>query len=168
MPEIIIEDAWQKEDLPGMLAIWNEIVRSGDAFPQEKELTLAEAEEFFSDQSHCGVKRDFAGKMLGFYILHPNNIGRCAHICNASYAVDKNARGKGVGERLVKASLKAAAQLGFKLIQFNAVVENNVRAHKLYKKLGFQELGVIPAGFRDKNGDFQNICIYWRKIGEEK
>lgn len=160
----IPEDAWRPEDFPAMLAIWNEIVRDGKTFPQEEELSEEEGREFFAAQSHCGVARNFRGEVDGFYILHPNNVGRCGHICNASYGVAKTARGKGTGEKLVRASLKAAALLGFQLIQFNAVVENNNAANALYNKLGFQKLGVIPGGFRDKNGNFQNICLYWRYI----
>ena len=37
------------------------------------------------------------GKIFGLYILHPNNVGRCGHICNASYAVSSDARGRHIG-----------------------------------------------------------------------
>mgnify|MGYP004547793109 CR=1 FL=1 len=33
------------------------------------------------------------GQMVGYYILHPNNIGRCSHVANASYVLSKEMRG---------------------------------------------------------------------------
>ena len=98
---------------------------------------------------------------MGLYILHPNNVGRCGHIANASYCVSSAARGQRVGESLVKDCLQQAREHGFKILQFNAVVETNERARKLYEKLGFNLLGVIPGGFRLKSGKFENICLYY-------
>lgn len=160
----ITGDGWQLSDLPAMRSIWNEIVRTGNAFPQEAELGEKEAEDFFRGQSHCGVVRSEDGEVAGFYILHPNNIGRCGHICNASYAVRETVRGRGVGKKLVLASLEAAKALGFRIIQFNAVVESNSRARRLYRDLGFVELGGIKGGFRLPNGEFEDIRLYWRAL----
>ena len=95
------------------------------------------------------------------YILHPNNVGRCGHICNASYAVASGLRGRGTGERLVRDCLEQAGALGFRILQFNAVVASNTRARRLYARLGFQPLGVIPGGFRRKDGQFVDICPYY-------
>ena len=97
---------YESRDLPLMVAIWNEVVEDGIAFPQEELLTEESGREFFAGQSWCGVAEDEAGKVLGLYILHPNNVGRCGHICNASYAVSKKARGLHIGEKLVLDCLK--------------------------------------------------------------
>lgn len=119
-------------------------------------------EAFFNAQTYVAVAESAeTGEVLGLYILHPNNVGRCGHIANASYCVSSAARGQGVGESLVKDCLQKAREHGFKILQFNAVVETNERARKLYEKLGFNLLGVIPGGFRLKNGKFENICLYY-------
>ena len=79
---------YQAEDLPEMLAIWNEVVDEGRAFPHKEALDMESASEFFAGQSHCGVAVDEAsGKIHGLYILHPNNVGRCGHLSNASYVM---------------------------------------------------------------------------------
>ena len=101
---------------------------------------------------------------MGLYILHPNNVGRCAHIANASYAVDKRCRGQKIGERLVKHSLSQAARLGFRIMQFNAVVASNEYALRLYQKLGFTPLGVIKNGFRTKDGKFVDIIPHYIEL----
>ena len=86
--------AYQEPDLPAMTAIWNEIVEEGAAFPQVECLDQESGEAFFSAQSYTGVAVDReTGELLGLYILHPNNVGRCGHICNASYAVASRSRG---------------------------------------------------------------------------
>ncbi|NLD87604.1 MAG: GNAT family N-acetyltransferase, partial [Clostridiales bacterium] len=95
-------------DIPAMNVIWNEIVAEGQAFPQEEELDITSGEEFYSSQSFAGVACDERGSVLGLYILHPNNIGRCGHISNASFAVSSACRGQGVGESLVRHCLMTA------------------------------------------------------------
>lgn len=154
-----------KKDLPEMVEIWNEIVEEGIAFPQEDKLNLKTADKFFSSQTYTGVAED-EGKILGLYILHPNNVGRCGHIANASYGVSSNTRGKHIGEKLVIDSIKQAKLASFKILQFNAVVVSNIHARNLYERLGFKQLGVIPNGFRLKNGKYEDICIYYLKIVE--
>lgn len=92
---------YQKEDVPAMRAIWNEVAAERAAFPQTEELTPRQAEKFFVSQSRCGVAEDpEMGRIVGLYILHPNNVGRCGHIANASYAVAGNARGRRLYELL--------------------------------------------------------------------
>ena len=103
-------------------------------------------------------------KVFGLYILHPNNVGRCGHISNASYAVSSESRGKHIGEMLVKDCLEQAKKHGFGVLQFNAVVESNTHARHLYERLGFVQLGTIPKGFRMKDGHYENICPYYHEL----
>ncbi len=146
-----------------MIKVWNEVVEDGVTFPQENLLDERTGAAFFAAQSHCGVAEE-DGRVVGLYILHPNNVGRCGHIANASYAVDARCRGRHVGEQLVKNSLETAKALGFRILQFNAVVESNRAARHLYERLGFVPLGVIPEGFRRKDGHYENICPYYHVL----
>lgn len=161
----IILRKYNKEDLKEMIEIWNEVVEEGIAFPQEEKLSDETGEEFFANQSYCGVAMDIdSNKIYGLYILHPNNVGRCGHICNASYAVSKSSRGLHIGQQLVKDCLIQGKRLGFSILQFNAVVESNIHARHLYERLGFIQLGRIPNGFRMKDGHYENICPYYREL----
>lgn len=153
--------AYTAADIPAMTAIWNEVVAEGQAFPQEHEETEASAASFFASQDYCGVARNEAEEVLGLYILHPNNIGRVGHICNASYAVRAERRGQRIGEALVLDSLKVAPTLGYDILQFNAVAADNVAANRLYQKLGFRGLGQIPGGFRRPGGEKVAINLYY-------
>jgi len=154
---------YRSEDIPAMIAIWNEVVEEGNAFPQDEPLDAEGGAEFFASQSYTGVAEE-DGRIYGLYILHPNNVGRCGHICNASYAVSSESRGMHIGEQLVKDCLVQGKRLGFRVLQFNAVVESNIHARHLYERLGFTQLGTITGGFRMKDGSYANICPYFREL----
>ncbi len=154
---------FDESDLPQMAEVWNEVVRDGVAFPQEDELDFDSAREFFRSQTHAAVAVE-DDQVLGLYILHPNNVGRCGHIANASYAVASSARGRHVGEALVRDCLEQGRAYGFRILQFNAVVESNLAARRLYEKLGFRQLGTIPGGFRMDDGTYANICPYYHEL----
>ncbi|MDE6124217.1 MAG: GNAT family N-acetyltransferase, partial [Eubacterium sp.] len=146
---VIIRE-FKKEDVSQMIVIWNEIVAEGNAFPQEELLNEKSGFDFFSSQTYTSVA-ELENRVVGLYILHPNNVGRCGHICNASYAVDSKCRGQHIGELLVRDCIRQGRIHNFKILQFNAVVESNASARHLYEKLGFIQLGVIKNGFRLKN-----------------
>lgn len=156
---------YMAEDLPQMIEIWNEIVEEGIAFPQEELLSVDSGEAFFASQTFTGVAEDAdTGKILGLYILHPNNIGRCGHICNASYAVNSQYRGLHIGEKLVTDCMEKGKENGFRILQFNAVVATNTHARHLYERLGFVQLGTIKGGFRMKDGHYEDICPYYHEL----
>ena len=162
---MIIVREYQQQDMAEAMGIWNEVLREGVAFPQVEELTEREADGFFSSQSYTGVAVDSeTGELVGLYILHPNNVGRCGHIANTSYAVRSDKRGLHIGEQLVKDSLAMGARLGFRLMQFNAVVAANVHALHLYQRLGFTQLGRIPQGFLMKDGHYEDIILLYIEL----
>lgn len=145
--------------------IWNDVVEDGVEFPQLEKLDEQSGTAFFISQSFTGIAVDSeTEKVVGLYILHPNNVGRCGHISNASYAVKKDARGKHIGELLVKDCIARARELGFKILQFNAVVASNEIALRLYQKLGFTQLGRIPCGFLLKNGEYEDIIPHYIEL----
>lgn len=160
----IVIRAYRPADLPAMIDIWNEVVAEGAAFPQEQPLDAVSGAQFFAAQTCCSVAHDPSGAIFGLYILHPNNVGRCGHICNASYAVAADRRGRHIGEALVRDCIRQAGAHGFRILQFNAVVAGNTRARRLYERIGFTQLGTIPGGFRLKDGRYEDICPYYIEL----
>lgn len=154
--------AYQSKDAALAAQIWNEVVADGNAFPQDTEMTADAANHFFLEQTYTGIAEDTeTHEILGLYILHPNNVGRCGHICNASYAVRKNIRGLHIGEKLVLDCLKMAKEKQFRILQFNAVVATNTHALHLYERIGFKKLGTIPGGFRMPDGTYEDILPHY-------
>ncbi len=156
---------YRREDVTDAVQIWNTVVDEGVAFPQEHCLTEESGDRFFRGQTYTGIAYDEAShQIVGLYILHPNNEGRCGHICNASYAVKKELRGQHIGEKLVLDCKRQAHQCGYRILQFNAVVRTNAAAIHLYQKLGFQQLGIIPQGFRMKDGHYEDIIPHYCQV----
>ena len=154
--------AYQSKDAASAAQIWNEVVTDGNAFPQDTEMTANVANLFFQEQTYTGIAENAdTHEILGLYILHPNNVGRCGHICNASYAVRRDLRGEHIGEKLVLDCLAQAKVKGFRIMQFNAVVANNTHALHLYERIGFTRLGVIPQGFRMPDGHYEDIIPHY-------
>ena len=132
--------AYREEDLWEMIAIWNEVVEEGVAFPQEELLNAKTGKQFFAEQTYNAVAEDAdTGRIYGLYILH-------------------------LGERLVSDCLVQGKRHGFRVLQFNAVVANNIHARHLYERLGFVQMGTIPEGFRMKDGHYEDICPYYRVL----
>ena len=156
---------YEKTDLKDAVMIWNQVVEDGVAFPQTEPLTEETGHTFFEEQSFTGIAYDErSGEIEGLYILHPNNIGRCGHICNASYAVRADMRGQHIGELLVKHCMEKGKELGVRILQFNAVVSSNTYALRLYEKLGFVRLGTIPGGFLMKDGHYEDIIPHYHVL----
>ena len=147
----IICKPYTSDDKEAVTAIWNDIVRDANAFPQEFPFTDEESDAFFLSQTATVVA--WADRAIaGFYILHDNNVGRCSHTANASYGVSKKFRGCGVGAK--------AKQCGYRGLQYNAVVKSNYGAIALYLKLGFNIIGTIPGGYRKADGTFEDLLIF--------
>lgn len=153
---------FSKENSTEAIAVWNSVVEDGRAFPQEIPFTYDEGVAFFEGQTFTGVAYDDeTGEVVGVYILHPNFIGRCSHICNTSYAVKRGKRGLGIGKLIVTSSMEKAREHGFKVLQLNAVIASNAPALGLYKKLGLTPLGAIKDGFRNKDGEYEDIIPHY-------
>lgn len=156
---------FEEKDTAAAVLIWNQVVEEGVAFPQLDLLDMESGLKFFTEQTYTGLAcDDESGEVLGLYILHPNNVGRCGHICNTSYAVRADVRGNGIGEPLVLDSMEKGREFGFRILQFNAVVRANVHALQLYKKLGFVQLGIIPGGFLMKDGHYEDIIPHYHLL----
>ena len=132
----------------------------GESDPGRRGCAEAETADAGTDAASGEAPSMQDGRVVGLYILHPNNIGRCAHTANTSYAVDSSCRGRGVGRALVQDSLDNLKPCGFRGLQFNAVVASNVSAIRLYESMGFDRIGVIPGGFLNGEGAYEDMIIF--------
>ncbi len=155
--------SYREEDIPVLTQMWNDVLTDGAYFPGEELYNEKDFAAFLAQQTQ--VRCILAGgKIAGYYILHPNNIGRCSHIANASYLIDKRLRGQHIGEKLVADSLMEAGKNGFRGMQFNAVVSENYPALRIYRKLGFQTVGTVPGGFRLKDGRYVDMYVMYHAV----
>jgi ribosomal protein S18 acetylase RimI-like enzyme len=154
---------YRESDIEKLTKIWNEIIEDGVSFAWEEPLTVDEARKILQEQTE--VVCACSGKEIaGFYFMRPNGIGRCSHIANATYAVQKEYRGSGIGKRLVLHSIQSAKEHGFLGLQYNTVVATNFSAIELYKKLGFTLIGTIKNGFRIVDNTYVDLLIFYKAI----
>ncbi len=151
---------YNDDDIILMKNLWNIILEDGVAFPGIDIYDTDSFRKMLLQQTavNCMI---LDGQLAGYYILHPNNIGRCSHVANASYVLDKSFRGKHLGKFLVESSIKAAEEKGFRGLQFNAVVTSNLPALHIYNEIGFQTVGTIPGGFRLKDGTYSDMYVMY-------
>src|SRR3978361_2252466 len=86
--------------------------------------------------------------LLGTARMGPNRPGRGSHVGTASFMVAPAARGRGVGRVLGEHVVAGPRAQGYRAIQFNAVVETNTAAVRLWTSLGFEVVGTVPGAFR--------------------
>jgi GNAT superfamily N-acetyltransferase len=145
-------------DLDEFFAAFADIVNGREGFPLEPPLTMDAFNDYWFGHGSAVWSVRIDGVLAGGYYIKPNFIGRAAHIANAGYFLLATHRGGGLGRRMVVHSLDEARQLGFDAMQFNLVFASNP-ARRMYRELGFQEIGLIPAAV-----DGEDAVIYWRSL----
>ena len=135
-----------EDDWPAIWPFWRDIVEAGETYAYPLGATSEQARGWWFDGSHVVVLEE-DGAVLGSAKMGPNRPGRGAHVGTASVMVDAAARGRGVGRRLGEHVVQWHRDEGFAAIQFNAVVESNTVAVRLWQELGFRVVGTVPEAF---------------------
>lgn len=156
-------------DWPGIWAFMQVIVRAGETYSWDPELTgeKARARWFRWEGTSRGrtvVAVGPGGAILGTAETGPNWEGPAGHIASASFMVDPAHSGHGVGRALGEHVLGLARAGGFRAMQFNAVVETNARAVALWRSLGFEVLATVPEGFRHPQHGYVGLHIMHRRL----
>jgi L-amino acid N-acyltransferase YncA len=148
-------------------AIWNifhEIVAAGDTYAFDPGMSRGEALAYWFRADTRTYVAESDGRVVGTYILRPNQGGAGAHVANAAYMVAKVARGLGVGRKMGEHSLNEARRFGFRAIQFNFVLSTNSSAIHLWQKLGFKIVGTLPGAFRHPRAGYVDVYVMFRSL----
>lgn len=153
-------------DWPAIWAFYQPIVAAGDTFTYPVDMNEKQAHDgwFLAAPDRTVVAVDSAGTVLGTAKMNRNHMGNAAHISSASYMVDPAHSGHGVGRALCEYSLAWARERGYRAMQFNAVVETNARAVRLYESLGFEVVGTLKEGFRHPEHGYVGLHIMYRRL----
>ncbi|MDW3209639.1 MAG: GNAT family N-acetyltransferase [Reichenbachiella sp.] len=157
----------RKANLRDYDAVWNifsAVIRTGDTYVFDPETPVEDLQKhWFANYMDTFVIED-EGKVLGTYIVKPNQPDLGSHIANASYMIHPDAQGKGIGKLLCQHSLDFAKSAGYHAIQFNIVVSTNQAAVELWKKFGFEIIGTTPDGFRHQTLGLVDTHIMYKKL----
>ena len=134
-------------DAEAVLRIACELVKDGTTYAFAPDTTDEELLLYWLSPRALTFVACEGEKVVGCYLLRPNQPGRGAHVANASYAVASWAAGRGIGRAMGEHSLREAAARGYRAMQFNYVVSTNIAAIALWTKLGFSVIGRSPLSF---------------------
>jgi GNAT superfamily N-acetyltransferase len=108
------------------------------------------------------VATDGDSTVVGTANMYANRPGPGSHVASASFMVDPERTGMGVGRALGEHVLEWARGAGFRAIQFNAVVETNAPAVALWRSLGFEVLTSVPEAFDHPRRGYVGLLIMHR------
>jgi L-amino acid N-acyltransferase YncA len=136
------------EDWPKIFPFYAEIVADGRTYAFPEGQTIDEARPWWMERAPGRTVVACDGDVvLGSAKMGPNRPGRGAHVATASFMVDPRRQGRGVGRLLGEHVVEWARASGYRGMQFNAVVERNTAAVRLWQSLGFEIVGTAPEAF---------------------
>ena len=151
-------------DRDAIWKIFHEVVAAGDTYAIDPDMSREEALAYWFSADTRTYVGDFAGGVVGTYILRPNQSGGGSHVANAAFMVAPDARAQGIGRAMAEHCLSEARRLGFRAMQFNFVVSTNESAVHLWQGLGFKIVGTLPGAFRHPEKDYVDVYVMHRSL----
>lgn len=153
-------------DWPALYPIFDAIVREGRTYAYPEDLSSEAAQAYWMaappGRTVVATEDDV---VLGTATMGPNRPGRGAHIATASFMVGPDARRRGVGRALGEDMLAWARMQGYRGVQFNAVVETNYPAVRLWQSIGFEIIGTVPGAFRHVDDGYVGLHVMFHRLG---
>ena len=164
MSRSVVIREFKETDWPAVWAIFHEVVAARDTYVYDPEWSSDEARNVWIEAPGLTVVACDGPLILGTAKIGPNRPGPGSHVATASFMVAADARGLGVGRALGEYALSWAREQGYAAMQFNAVVETNVAAVKLWQALGFQIIGTVPEAFEHARLGRVGLHIMYRRL----
>lgn len=148
------------DDWPAIRAVLLPIFAEGRTYtvPVDADESWARAMWMLPPPGRVVVAVD-DGEIVGTAKTGPNQAGPGSHVATASFAVDPHRAGRGTGRALGEHVLDLARSASYTAMQFNAVVETNVRAVALWNSLGFRTVGIVPDAFTLPDGTTTGLHV---------
>jgi L-amino acid N-acyltransferase YncA len=145
--------------------IFRAVVAEGETYAYPEDLTSEEAAALWMERPPGEtVVLEEGGQILGTAKSGPNRPGRGSHVGTASFMVSDAARGRGVGRALAEHVVERLREQGYRGIQFNAVVETNTVAVRLWHALGFRIIGTVPEAFDSASHGLVGLHVMYRDV----
>ncbi len=131
--------------------------RYGDEWSMSEE-----DERLYLDRAHLAERRLMVGSfregaLIAIADFFPvGSVSKMAHRCSCSIAVARAFSGIGIGTAMMEILIDEARAVGCEQMELE-VVSENAAAVALYKKLGFVAYGLLPRGFKNRDGSFHDL-----------
>lgn len=151
-------------DFPEIWRIFKSVIASETTYVNRYDTTEKEARAKWMEPKAQTFVAEINQKIVGAYLIKPNQTDLGSHIANASYIVDESTRGQGVGKTLALHSIATAKNLGYRAMQFNFVVSTNFAAVNLWQSVGFKIIGTIPKAFKHSSLGYVDAYIMFQDL----
>ncbi|MDD9717234.1 GNAT family N-acetyltransferase [Dinoroseobacter sp. PD6] len=154
----------EASDWPAIWEMLRPVFRSGETYAVAPDISEHDARNYWLAPSRRTFVAEDEGAVVGTYYLAANFDGNADHICNCGYVTAAAARGRGVARRMLAHSLEAAREAGFRAMQYNCVVSNNLSAIALWKSAGFRIIATLPEAFRHPADGLVDAYVMWKQL----
>jgi ribosomal protein S18 acetylase RimI-like enzyme len=152
------------EDWPGVWALLRATFAAGDTYTFPPDSSEADIRKAWVETPLATYVAREGETLLGTYFIKPNQPGLGSHVCNCGYVVAPESRGRGVAAAMCEHSQQFARERGFRAMQFNFVVATNVRAVKLWERLGFEVVGRLPGAFHHRDLGYVDALVMYKSL----
>ncbi len=152
------------EDGAAIWAILEPVIRAGATYALDRDMPRDAALAYWLGQDRVSFVAEINGQVLGTYYLRANQAGGGAHVANCGYATHVEAGGRGIARAMAEHSFEEARARGFRAMQYNFVLANNVVAVRLWHALGFNTIGRVPAAFDHPDAGMVDALILHRQL----
>lgn len=153
------------DDWPRIHPVFSTIVEAGETYAYPDGLESEQAKALWMEPPPGATfVATYQDDLLGTVKCGPNRPGRGAHVATASFMVDPAHAGRGIGRALGQHVLTWAREQGYRAMQFNAVVETNVMAVRLWTSLGFDIIGTVPEAFDSRSHGLVGLHVMHRRL----
>jgi L-amino acid N-acyltransferase YncA len=157
--------SYKAQDWSAIWAIIEPVFRAGSTYAFSPNISETEAKKVWIEIPQVTyVCEDQNQRIVGSYYIKPNQPALGAHVCNCGYIVAENARGQGIASTLCQHSQEEAVKLGFKAMQYNLVVSTNQGAIRIWKKQGFNTIGLLPKAFNHQEYGLIDALIMYKLL----
>lgn len=151
-----------RADRGAIWALLKPVFRAGDTYAVDPDISRDAALAYWIDTpAACYVAVD-AGRIIGTYYIKTNQQGGGAHVCNCGYIA--GVQGRGVATAMCEASQQQARDMGYRAMQFNLVLASNAGAVRLWHRLGFETVGMIPQAFGHSTLGFVDAHVMFKQL----
>ncbi len=138
-------------DCDALWSIIEPVIQAGDTYMYAPDATQEEMMAVWFTPGKFSYVAELEGQVVGTFFICANQPGLGAHVANAGYMVHPAHRGRGIAQEMCRFSLDEARRLGFKAMQFNAVVSTNTVAIKVWERCGFTTIGTVPKAYQHRS-----------------
>lgn len=137
-------------------------------YPDEVTFTLKcereMLERFYEDEKVIMMSAFVNGELAGNCSVNPlGPMRRLTHRGSVAIALKKDYWGRGIATSMLEYLFALSKVAGYERLELG-VIEGNAQAKHLYEKVGFVEIGRVPASMKYDDGTYRDEILMSKKL----